>query len=378
MNTIRWAASCAALFSLLTASAHAQRVQTVARFPGAMVTGVTVSHSGRIFVCFPHWGDDVKYTVGEVKGGRTVPYPNAAINKIDKQHPANCLYSVQSVVVDPADRLWALDTGSVKLGPNVPGGPKLVCFNLRTNTITRIYAFPRTVVDADTYLNDVRFDLRHNVAYITDSGAKSANGIIVLNLKTGRSVRRLGGHPSVKPEPGFVPVVEGLPLLERKHGLSPQKVELGSDGIAISPDGKTLYYCPLVSRHLYSVRTDALRDPSQTEADVEGTVKDLGIKGASDGLETDSSGNIYATDYQNHQTKIRRAGNVRGNLYTAFVVSPGSYEWPDTMSVAENGYLYWTANQLQRQARFHNDKDLRVRPYTLYRVRALGPPVELK
>ena len=366
-------ALCAAAFALTT-SANAQRIETTANFNGPMVTGVTVSHSGRIFVCFPHWGDDVPYTVGEVKGGRTFPYPNAAINKIDKKHPATCLYSVQSVVVDPADRLWALDTGSVKLGPNVPGGPKLVCFNLRTNTITRTYTFPRSIVDANTYLNDVRFDLRHNTAYITDSGAKSANGIIVLNLKTGASVRRLGGHPSVKPEPGFVPVVEGLPLLERKHGLSPQKPKLGSDGIAISPDGKTLYYCPLVSRHLYAVSTDSLRDMSKTEADVEKTVQDLGIKGASDGLETDAKGNIYATDYQNHQIKIGKAGGE----FKTFVVSPRVYDWPDTMSVAGDGYLYWTANQLQRQPSYHNGKDLRVRPYKMFRVRAAGPPVELK
>ena len=35
---------------------------------------------------------------------------------------------------------------------------------------------------------------------------------------------------------------------------------LGSDGIAISHDGKHLYDCPLSSRRLYHVRTDALRD----------------------------------------------------------------------------------------------------------------------
>ncbi len=33
---------------------------------GPMPTGVTVSHSGRIFVNFPQWGDDVTATVAEV------------------------------------------------------------------------------------------------------------------------------------------------------------------------------------------------------------------------------------------------------------------------------------------------------------------------
>ena len=119
-----------------------------------MPTGVTVSHTGRVFVNYPHWGDPVTFTVAEIVNGQAVAYPNAQVNKINKAHPGACLYSVQSVVVDPKDRLWALDTGSLKLGPNVPGGPKLVCMDLKTNTITRKIFFPRSVVPASTYLNE--------------------------------------------------------------------------------------------------------------------------------------------------------------------------------------------------------------------------------
>ena len=37
-----------------------------------MPTGVTVSHSGRIFICYPKWGDKVDFTVAEVKDGKPV------------------------------------------------------------------------------------------------------------------------------------------------------------------------------------------------------------------------------------------------------------------------------------------------------------------
>ncbi len=283
---------------------------------------------------------------------------------------------MQSVVVDPKDRLWALDTGSVKLGPNVPNGPKLVCMDLKTNTITRKIFFSRAVVTADTYLNDVRFDLRRGkagVAYITDSGDKSPNGIIVVDLATGNSVRRLGGHPSVKPVPLFTPMVEGQPLLQRKPGQSPQHLKLGSDGIAISADGKTLYYCPLASRHVYGVSTDALIDPGKSESDVEATVQDLGLKGASDGLETDTLGRLYATDYEHALVKRGKPGGP----YTT-VAKVASLYWPDTLSVATNGYLYFTANELQRQGSYHYGKDLRVKPYRLYRLKINAAPVLLK
>lgn len=367
-----------ALFSCLAAlpAAAQQTPQTVADFYGPMPTGVTVSHAGRVFVNYPHWGDPVKFTVAEIVNGRAVAYPNAQINKINKARPRACLYSVQSVVVDPQDRLWALDTGSVKLGPNVPGGPKLVCMDLKTNTITRTIFFPRSVVTPATYLNDIRFDLRRGksgTAFITDSGAKSDNGIIIVDLASGQSFRRLGKDPSVKPDTKVIGIVEGMPLLERKHGLSPQVPKFGSDGLAISRDGKTLYYCPVSSRQLYSVPVDALMDQSKSESEVAARVKDLGVKGMSDGLESDAQGNVYFGDEEHAQIKYGKPGGP----YRVQAQAPTLY-WLDTLSVAANGYLYFTGNELHRQPSYHNDKDLRVKPYKLYRVKIDGTPVLLK
>ena len=365
-----------ALLALLPSMAAAQKPQTVANFYGPMPTGVTVSHKGRIFVNYPHWGDKVDFTVAEIKNGRAVAYPNAAINRINKKHPERCLYSVQSVVVDPKDRLWALDTGSVKLMPNVEGGPKLVCIDLATDKVVQTIGFNRKVVPASTYLNDIRFDLRRSkkgMAFITDSGAKAPNGIIVVDLATGQSWRRLGGHPSVKTDDSFTAIVEGQPLLERMPGTKPKKPGFASDGIAISNDGKRLFYCPVQSRHLFSVSVDALADRSKSNAQVASTVRDLGIKGVSDGLETDRQGRIYFGD---EERALMRRGRPSGPYATIARVAP--MYWLDTLSVATNGYLYFTANELQRQGRFHFGKDLRVKPYKLYRVKINAQPVLLR
>ena len=56
-------------------------IEPVAYFTGPMPTGVTVSHQGRIFVCYPRWGDDVTFTVAEVKNGEATAYPNQEINQ---------------------------------------------------------------------------------------------------------------------------------------------------------------------------------------------------------------------------------------------------------------------------------------------------------
>src|SRR5919199_2249063 len=196
-------------------------LEPVAHFHGAMPTGVTISHQGRIFVNFPKWGDEVPFTVSEIRDrGDAVPYPDEATNQTNPNDPAAALVSVQSVVVDPADRLWILDTGSPMFQPTKYGGPKLVCIDLATNKIIKKILFPQDVAMPTTYLNDVRFDLRRGskgMAFITDSSQNGPNGIIVVDLATGGSWRRLHDHPSTKAEkaPAFLPVVEGRPFMER-------------------------------------------------------------------------------------------------------------------------------------------------------------------
>jgi sugar lactone lactonase YvrE len=190
----------------------------------------------------------------------------------------------------------------------------------------------------------------------------------VVDLASGKSWRRLNNHPSTKADPVFLGMVEGEPMLQRLPGKPGQKPKFGSDGIAISSDGKTLYYCPLASRHLYSVSVDALADAEKPESAVAATVKDLGEKGgASDGLESDAEGRVYLSDYE-HDAIHRR--NPDSGIET--LAHDPRILWPDTLSLASDGNLYFTANQLERMARFHNGQDLRQKPYVLFKLKVDG------
>jgi sugar lactone lactonase YvrE len=354
-------------------------LEPVAHFDGAMLTGVTVSQQGRIFVNFPKWGDDVQFTVAELREGRPVAYPNEAFNQTQPDDLAAALVSVQSVVVDPYDRLWILDTGSPMFQPTQYGGPKLVCVDLATDQVIKTILFPQDVALPTTYLNDVRFDLRRaaeGIAFITDSSDQGANGIIVVDLASGASWRKLHDHPSTKAEDwsSFLPVVEGRPFMERQPNGQIKPLTMGSDGIAISADGSRLYYCPLASRKLYSVATDALCDRALDDDAVAATVIDEGDKGgAADGLESDTAGYIYATNYE-HNAILRR--RPTGEWET--IAHDPRLLWPDTMSIATDGYLYVTANQLHRQAKYQQGKDLRQKPYSLFRIRIDAQPVRLR
>lgn len=362
-------------------------LEPVAYFHDAMPTGVTVSQEGRIFVNFPKWGDEVSFTVGEIRAGegRVVAYPDEAINQTNPNDLAAALVSVQSVVVDPVDRLWILDTGSPLFQPTKYGGPKLVCVDLKTNQVIKKILFPQSVALPTTYLNDIRFDLRigkEGVGYITDSSQNGPNGIIVVDLASGESWRRLNDHPSTKSADlqSFLPIVEGRAFVvkqqqqDENNGSVKVAANMGSDGVAISATGELLYYCPLASRKLFSVSTKGLIDRTRDDQYVSQTVRDEGDKGgASDGLESDAEGRIYVTNYE-HNSILRR--NQDGEWET--IVHDPRLLWPDTLSLASNGYLYVTANQLHRQARFHNGQDMRRKPYVLFRIKVDAKPVLLR
>lgn len=354
-------------------------LELVATVDPPMPTGVAVSHSGRIFLNHPRWGDDVAATVVELRDGRRVPFPDEAWNQPDSDDDPHAFVSVQCVVVDPVDRLWVVDTGAPMLATTRHGGPKLVRVDLDTGAVGQIITFPTDVALPSSYLNDVRFDLRRGdqgTAFVTDSANHGPNGIIVVDLATGRSWRRLHDHPSTKAPPlrATRPVVEGRYFLDRPGDADPAPLTFGSDGIAISADGSRLFYCPLMSRRLYSVSVDALCDRSLDDDAVAATVVDEGDKGScADGLESDDAGRIYITAYE--QNAIFRLGPDGG--FETLVHDPRLL-WPDTMSMATDGHLYVTANQLHRQPAYNDGKDLRQPPYAVFRVAVDAGPVLLR
>ncbi|WP_405494557.1 L-dopachrome tautomerase-related protein [Nocardia sp. NBC_00511] len=334
-----------------------------------MWSGIAVSAQGRKFVSFPKWGDDgTPYTVAEIVDGKTVAYPDAAHNAAEGD-AATRFISPLAVVIDAQDRLWVLDTGSVEWGPVVPGGPKLVQIDLKSNKVERTIVIGPDAAPSNSYLNDVRFDLNRGpdgTAYITDSGSSA---LIVVDLATGAATRRLAGTESVSAVPEFTPMINDKPMMTRYPGSAPGYVNTAADGIALSHDGKTLYYSPMTSRHLYSIDAALLADPAQNDATLAKAVVDQGVKGVSDGMTADDKGNLYTTDQERNQI-LRRLPDGR---YETQVQDPG-FDWIDSVTVAEDGYLYFTVNQLNALPPFNDGKDMRQKPLHLYRTKVDAGP----
>jgi sugar lactone lactonase YvrE len=350
-------------------------IEPVFEFYDAMPAGVTKAPNGRLFVNYPRSGDDVPFSVGEIVGGHVVPYPDARINRADPAHPAASFISVQSVVADCRNRLWILDTAAPKFAPPLQGGAKLVAVDLSTNKVVKTIVFGPKVLLPRSYIGNVRFDFRYGkegIAYLTDSSEYGPGGIIVVDLASGDAWRTLSAHPAAQGDPSFVGVVEGMTMNVDGPDGNPEPLHVASDGLALSSDGNLLYFAPLSSRHLYSVATRFLRNRDAGDDEVEASVRDLGEKGASDGLASDASGAVYAGDYENNS--IRKM--LPDGTWITIAHDPRIL-WPESLSVGADGYLYFTANQLNRQARYNRGRDLRKKFYTLFRIRIDAKPLAL-
>lgn len=367
--------------------------------------GLAISSTGRFFASYTR--GNYTYTLGEaINKTAEQPYPpglnlppnalNTTINGISfGSANSTGLVSVQALYITPAtangtrpETLWVLDTGrptihSATGEPSmpyaVPGGPKLLAISLSNDSVYATYTFPATVHYPDSYLNDLRFDLRPNatntsagVAYLVDSSNEGRPGFIVLDLATGESWRRLTQDLSVLRVPNDVPSYFGAPFYLRAPGQPISWQQEGLDGIQLSPDGRTVYYSPLTSDTLYSVPSANLRERDANplaELWARGNVSRHGQRGGNaNGFEGDSEGRVYQLVPEQNAVYYYDPGDGQTH---GFVRDPRIL-WPDGASVGADGYIYVNVNQLPFQPDWNDGVDLRLKPGVALRAKLPG------
>lgn len=319
------------------------------------LTGLTVSKTGRLFVNYPRWSAEYLNAVVEVMpDGSVKPFPDESWNRwdLDPKTAGNHFVCVQEVFVDDTDSLWALDAAAPMLMSILPDGPKLVKIDLKTNKVTRVIQLPPDTAKTHTYLNDIRFDLQRNFAYITDSGM---GGIIVVDLASGKSHRALDNDPSVMPDKSVKIVINGKPVLN-SAGQTPA---FHSDAIALSPDGNYLFYQPIAATKLYRVKTEDLRNPSgHPTPEVYSETFPL------DGIWMDSKQNIYLSNVQ-----ANGVSRLTPDKKIELLVSDPRLQWPDTFAEGPDGSIYVSASHINDSPTYNNGKSVRTLPYTVFRFK---------
>jgi sugar lactone lactonase YvrE len=327
------------------------------------VTGVTVSENGRIFVNFPRWTEDVPVSVAEVmKDGSLKPYPNDTWNSwrnvnANQLPPQDRFVCVQSVVADKRGSLWIVDPAAPNSEKTIKGGPKLVQVDLKSDTVKQVFAIPPDVAGPASYLNDIRIAPDGAFAYMTDSGMPG--GIVVVDLKSGKSWRALSDHPSTQAEPTVVVKTDGKPL-RRPDGRQPV---FNADSIEMSPDGQYLIWQALTGQTLYRISTEDLRKAADPDFAKTLTPEVYAKNEPNDGLWMDKEGRLYVSALQDNAVK-----RIDSELKKETLIVDSRLRWPDTFSQGPDGSIYVTASHIQDSPWFHPEGWTNNR-FTLFKFR---------
>ncbi|MBB3195864.1 L-dopachrome tautomerase-related protein [Roseateles terrae] len=315
----------------------------------APMAGVHLDSASRVFVSTPRLLStkgqatlnllDTRYEQGPA---RLRAFPSADGNSVTGA-PAAHLRNVLGFHVDDRNGwLWALDMGFVAGEKEAPaGGQKLVVYDLKSGDVVKRIPLDSVADRAGSFLNDVAVDEARRIAYISDSGLRSAPknqaGIIVVELDAGRARRVLHQHPSVMP-------VAGTDVKSHGQSVWPgNPLVLGINGIALSPDGKALHWAVTTGTMAFRVPTEVLLSPIATDDARAAAVTAVGdVGGNSDGIVFGRDGHLYITD-------VTHNGIVQLDVRTGrskLVAKDNDIYWPDTATLAPDGSIVFTASRL--------------------------------
>ncbi|XP_064594802.1 protein yellow-like [Liolophura sinensis] len=319
-----------------------------------IIAGVKV-YKDDVYVTVPRWREGVPSSLNKVvmKNGKPILQPFPAW-KSQTVGDCDALQYVQSMEVDPnRGWMWIIDVGRINTNPAKGSAPqnlcpaKLMIFDINKHSFVKRYDFPATVVSPTTnFLNDIVVDYvdgRPRYAYITDT-SRDNPGLVVYDFYNNTSHR-------------FTHV------LAMTSETSAQNITINNityvinapiDGIALSPDSKFLYFCPLAAYSLYQVSTAVVRDPL---ADFGAAVHKVGRKVAqTDGMAYGqnnlyfgvlSLNGVYKWEIGEDAKVMQTYDKIEMKTQTPVVLDTVGMQWVDTFAFDQSGYLWFTANRLQ-------------------------------
>jgi sugar lactone lactonase YvrE len=309
---------------------------------GAMPAGFKIDQDGNHYLSVPRWAPGIPATVNKIEIVDGKPYLSAYPSwEMNATGDPAALQSVLGWQIDELNRAWFLDQGHIEGAPCVEGAQKIVCWDIAQNELVESTPIPEEIASFKaSFLNDLVVDNLNGFAYIADSGIFSdplEGGLIVYNMKTKELKRVLHQHESTQDVPDYWFKIAGKPVWRDRP------MRTGADGIALSADRKTLYWCALTSRNLYCVDAALLQDFSTPHEAIAGAVVDLGDKGTNtDGLGADNRGLIYYTMLEGQGIGIFDPAD---RSFVPFITDERMI-WVDGMTFDEQGYLIFNSNRL--------------------------------
>lgn len=217
------------------------------------------------------------------------------------------------------------------------GPAKLWIIDVSSRQVLHRYVFPDAVAPHDSsFINDIVLDETRMIAYISEAGT---GAIIVYDYRANTS--RRFSDASTKSE-------SSVPFVTNGVDYGTNIFTTPTDGIAMTEDGETIYYCALQGLTLYSVPASALRDFALGDKEISARVVNHGAKAApSDGLIIHghtlyygglTTNTLYAWD--------TRLGTLTEDNQQVVATDAATLQWIDSFALSGD-VLYLTTNRLQ-------------------------------
>lgn len=279
-----------------------------------------VSATGRIFYTIHPESNPDYPKLYEWVVGKPVAWPPG----VDQQ---TLFATPLGIKIDGQNRLWLIDPANHGLGQ-----PKLLALDLATGATVHTFDFPRDIAPTGSFLQDLNISPDGRFVYIADVGFWAKRPAIVVYDTAARKARRvLNRQASVYPENFLI----RNPIRDMSYFGGILQMKSGVDGIAVSRDGRWLYYAAMNHDTLYRLPAAVLNDFSTLESDIEAKIEAVGKKPLNDGIATDADGNVFVTDIE-HSAVLELAPD--GKLTT--VVKDKRIRWADGLAFGPDGWLY--------------------------------------
>ncbi|CAN7721449.1 major royal jelly family protein [Rhizobium rhizogenes] len=339
-------------------AADAQLPLSIAAKSPWMANQVALTSRNVMFLGLPRFpGHEETPSVAKRQSdGSVVPFPGGSWNNWKAGDDGqDAFVYVNSVHIFSDDTVWCVDQGALRadasskeLATPKPGAQKLVQLNPDTGEVLRVIRFGDDILPPGAKMNDLR--IYGDTIYITDSGL---GAIIVHDLKTGKTLRRLSARPEMlatpSPEPQTTP--------GKSRHATPK-----SDLIEVSTDGAWLYWAsPTGPFRRISTRVlhDRTLDDDALVSHVE-KVTDTPLVG---GSAMDTQGNLYLSDLRAHRIILMTPAGQQ----TIITADPGLVS-PDGGFISVDRHLYIPAPQTERTELFGHPKDMTEKPFLIYAI----------
>ncbi len=332
------------------------RVTVAANSPW-MVNQVALTREGLMFLGLPRYPDheDTPGVARRNADGTVSAFPGNSWNAWKPGDDGlDAFVYVNSLHIFADDTVWCVDQGRLRPDATPPGTPqprpgaqKVVQMDARSGEILHVLRFGADILPEGAQLNDLRIFGPH--IYLTDSGL---GALIVHDLTTGHTLRRLSGRPAVLATP--MPVDPTKPQ-------GPHRVPK-SDLIEISPDGAWLYWASPTGP-FRRIATVFLRDPNLSDDDLAGHVEPVADIALSGGSAMDSLGNLYLSEIATKQITVLSPAGQK-----AVLAADPDFLGPDNPFLDAGRRLYVPCSQAGQTRLFGNATDLTVKPFKVFAV----------